>query len=222
MHGQESTDDVSARESLEMARTNTPQHLKRAHGTGSIKAMASGRYSARTPGDQRTLGTFDTPEEAQQALDAYIETGAKPQRTKRLVNTEAAQVSRGIGRYLNEVEAGVVNGKLVVNLGAIGNGLPGQTSDPNEVERAIAIVKESAREGSAVQRLKRHQRVFTLTRELEALRAANESNGDAQAFFIEHAKAWAEANGIGYAAFRTMGVPVDVLSEAGITRTFEP
>lgn len=130
------------------------------------------------------------------------------------------EITNGITRYLNEIERGTVE-RGYVHLGAIGNGLPHTTSNPTDVERAIKIIKEQAREGGTQQRLLRHQRVITLTRALEVMRANGEGE-TARAFFVEHAFDWATERGVGYSAFRMMGVPVDALTEAGITRGFEP
>lgn len=136
--------------------------------------------------------------------------------------SEWTTISRGIGRYLDEVESGTVNGAAVVELGAL-KGFPRRTDDPKVVARALKVIEKQAHEGSAVMRLERWQRVITLRRELARLESANdESNNDAEAFFIANALAWAEMKGVGYGAFRQMGVPVDVLRAAGITRGFEP
>jgi len=135
------------------------------------------------------------------------------------------QITRGIGAYLDELEAGTVNGKRFVVLGQFDRelGIPNRTDDPEVVEQAIAIINERAREATtSVVRLKRTQRALTLQRELDELIAAQSSNGEAEAFFVEHALAWATDNGISYGAFRAMGVPAPVLKDAGITRGFAP
>lgn len=131
------------------------------------------------------------------------------------------EVTNGIGRYLDEVEAGAVNGKRTVHLGAL-KGFPQSTDDPEVVARAIKEVQARAQEGTAIERLRRTQRVLNLTRALDELTAATEDTGEAQAFFIKHALAWATEHGIGYSAFRAMGVPAAVLREAGMSRGWEP
>lgn len=140
-----------------------------------------------------------------------------PKRTRKRKQTSGS-ISRGIGRYLDAVEYGAPNG--LVSLGAL-DGFPGTTRDPEVVARAIEVIRGRADEGSAVQRLKRQQRIITLTRQLETLETEG-TEDDAHAFFVEHAAEWAEENGVGYSAFRAMGVAPSVLAEAGITRTFEP
>jgi hypothetical protein len=120
-------------------------------------------------------------------------------------------ISKGIGRYLEELEQGR-NGTSAITLG------PGwRTSDPDEIEaRANELVVEMAQEPSVIKRLKMTQRARDLLDHADRLRG--EPDEDARAFFIEHAAAWAEANGISYGAFRDMGVPAAVLKEAGISR----
>lgn len=134
---------------------------------------------------------------------------------------KATNVSKGIGKYLDAVDTGTAS-KRGVSLGAIGNGLPAWTSNPDDVEQAIKLMRERATIGTAVQRLKRTQRVIELERSLESLRDEGGGVDEVQSFFVEHAHAWATEHRIGYAAFRAMGVPVAVLNEADIDRTFEP
>jgi hypothetical protein len=130
------------------------------------------------------------------------------------------EVTSGIGRYLDAIEDGTVNGKRIVRLGAL-KGFPNRTDDPDVIARAIELINEQAQEGTSIERLQRTQRALTLARELDALVNAEDAD-DVQAFFVEHALAWATERGVGYGAFRAMGVPADVLRDAGITRGFEP
>jgi hypothetical protein len=138
---------------------------------------------------------------------------------RRKIDPEALRITKGIGRYLDEVEAGAVLGSPSVYIGAL-KGFPMRSDDPEVLERAIAAVKEQARTGTSVNRLKRTQRVHSLERQLATLREA--SNGEAKALFVEHALTWATEQRVGYSAFRAMGVPPAVLRDAGITRGFEP
>ena len=107
---------------------------------GSVREL-KGKWRSFPPGrNSPSLGTFDTEAEATAAFDDFLvgnRQAPTPTRRKRGGTSETHAVTRGIGRYLNEVEAGVVDGKLTVVLGAIGNGLPQRSSDPNEVERAV-------------------------------------------------------------------------------------
>lgn len=130
------------------------------------------------------------------------------------------EVTSGIGRYLDAIEDGTVNGKRTVAIGAL-KGFPQRTDDPEVIARAIEVINERAQEGTSIERLQRTQRALTLARQLDALLNAEEGD-DLRAFFVEHALAWATERGVGYGAFRAMGVPADVLRDAGMTRGWEP
>lgn len=143
----------------------------------------------------------------------------QPTRGRRKESPSAAATSKGIGRYLDALAAGVGD---AVALGQL-KGFPNRTTDPEVVERAIATIRANAGAGSAVARLKRQQRIITLERELAALRERASANGsNPRDFFISNAREWAIENGIGYGAFRAMGVPAATLKAAGIDRTLEP
>jgi hypothetical protein len=132
---------------------------------------------------------------------------------------KAMALSKGISHYLDEVARGVGNDGRVA-LGAIGGGLPAFTTNPADVEHAIVVLREQSRKGTAVVRLKRQQRIISLTRALETMRQPPDES--ARKFFVAHALEWAQANGVGYSAFRAMGVSPEVLNDAGITRGMEP
>ena len=142
-------------------------------------------------------------------------------KARKAINRDELAITKGIGRYLDELETTSVVGNKGVSLGAIGNGLPAWTTNPDDVERAIKVVREQAQHGTAVQRLTKQQRIHTLMHALEELRASGDADTNREVF-IAHALEWATKRGIGYGAFRAMGVPVSVLKQAGITRGFEP
>jgi hypothetical protein len=122
-----------------------------------------------------------------------------------LTKLSKREISKGIGRYLDELDAGA----LSVHLGP----RRGLTRDPDEIdEYAEKIEAELAETTSSIKRLRLRQKVIDLRGVADALR---QSTGPA--FFVEHAADWADANGISYAAFRDLGVPADVLREAGIS-----
>jgi hypothetical protein len=148
-------------------------------------------------------------------LTTHDENAPPPKRPRRR-NPQAPTTTKGIGRYLRALESG--EGERV-NLGALPE-FPAVTSDPEVVERAIVALRARGDEGGPIARLKRQQRIIDLTHAVETLRATSNGN-DPRAFFITHGAEWAMANGIGYHAFRSMGVPASVLREAGIARTPE-
>lgn len=120
------------------------------------------------------------------------------------------EVSKAIGRYLDELDRGAQRGSVSL-------GPKGSTTDPVVVEAfADKLQAEVAETTSPIRRLKLTQRVLDLRAAAEELR--NRDTGEsALDLFVEHAAAWAEEHGITYAAFRELGVPAAVLKQAGVT-----
>ncbi len=81
--------------------------------------------------------------------------------------------------------------------------------DPDSLRDDAKIAEleaAAASAGDAIERL----------RALDALAKANVVDGSqVRMAFVAHAKAWADGEGIDVAAFRAMGVPADVLRDAG-------
>lgn len=194
----------------------TDQPKRRAQGTGQIKQTNAGTWAAKAVGGGH-LGTFPTKREAQEVLRASIENGTRPPRANQ---GSAMTRTKRIGAYLDALANGDTR-PTSVPLGALA-GFPQSTTDPEVVEAAIVEIRKRADEGGAIARLKRQQRIIELQRAADWLREAPATVDDPEVYFIDHGKAWAEDAGIGYSAFRAMGVPASVLTRAGITRTFEP
>jgi hypothetical protein len=84
-------------------------------------------------------------------------------------------------------------------------------------ERLDKLEAEIAETTSPVKRLE----LIQLRKDLEAAADVADDPREAEAIrkrFIRHARSYARAKGISYGAFREVGVPADVLREAGITR----
>jgi len=191
---------------------------RRASGTGQIKQTAAGTWAAKAVGGAH-LGTFPTKREAQAALAESINNGNRAPRT---AQGTAMQRTKAIGRYLDALANGEAGASRSISLGALA-GFPNFTSDPEVIDQAVEAIKARTDEGGAIQRLKRQQRIIELQRAAEWLRESAVADVDnPETYFIDHGKAWAEDAGIGYSAFRAMGVPAQVLTRAGITRGFEP
>ncbi len=84
---------------------------------------------------------------------------------------------------------------------------PTKLVDHELIEKLMAKVKQA---GDPIERLMAYA-------ELE--RAQRTDNNKYKLDFILHAKGWAEANGVGAAAFRQLGVKDDVLRSAGLVST---
>lgn len=132
---------------------------------------------------------------------------------------DATRITKAVARYLDQCREHGANGKPGVWLGSL-KGYPARTSDPETVAAVIDLYQREVIPAltSPVQELKARQRVMTLRRELERMRKVSNGTADAaREDFVLVAADWAVTNGISYAAFREMGVPADVLREAGIT-----
>lgn len=129
--------------------------------------------------------------------------------------------SRAVGRYLDQLEAmsdARANGQRFRTGAALGRleGFPNFSSDPDEIERAADQIQAQADEAaSSVAALRLVQRAIELREVANELRETGGVN-EIEQTFIAVAAEWAEANGISYAAFRSMGVTAGVLRAAGI------
>jgi hypothetical protein len=122
-----------------------------------------------------------------------------------------------IGHFLEECRNAKTTPEGRVSLGAL-PGFPMHTNEPAIVEKAIGVYQtRAAAATSPIAELRARQRVIDLRAGL-ALLEAHPSSSSARATFLEHGAQWATDNGISYAAFREMGVPANVLREAGIRR----
>jgi hypothetical protein len=93
----------------------------------------------------------------------------------------------------------------------------GRKRTPANIKKRLAAIDTQVTEASPLQRLLLTQEQADLEYELEN----QEAGVDLAAYekgFVKHARAYAEAKGISYATFRSVGVPADVLMRAGITR----
>jgi hypothetical protein len=84
-------------------------------------------------------------------------------------------------------------------------------------ERIAEVDGQIAEAASPLQRLQ----LLQLRRDLEAASQEEDDPEEGERVrkaFVKNARAYARAKGISYASFREIGVPADVLKEAGITR----
>lgn len=85
------------------------------------------------------------------------------------------------------------------------------------VQRQLDEASAQMPETSGIRRLELIQRQLDLTSELAALSEGVDLH-ELERSFVEHAVAYAESKGITYDAFRSFGVPPDLLREAGLRR----
>jgi hypothetical protein len=94
----------------------------------------------------------------------------------------------------------------------------GRKRTPASIKKRLAVIDGALPEASALQRLLLTQERTDLEYELENMSEAIDL-GAYEKGFVKHARAYAEAKGISYATFRSVGVSADVLQRAGITRS---
>jgi len=94
----------------------------------------------------------------------------------------------------------------------------GRKRTPASIKKRLTVIDGALPEASALQRLLLTQERTDLEYELENMSEAIDL-GAYEKGFVKHARAYAEAKGISYATFRSVGVSADVLQRAGITRS---
>ena len=94
----------------------------------------------------------------------------------------------------------------------------GRRRTPESIQKRLAAIDDSIATADAVTRLSLIQERNDLSAELESLTAEVDMT-DLENAFIKVAKAYSDRKGIGYAAWREVGVPAAVLKSAGIARS---
>lgn len=94
----------------------------------------------------------------------------------------------------------------------------GRKRTAESVSRALAQIEAKMPTAAPVQRLGLIQQRLDLERELKAMGASLDL-AKLEAEFVKAAKAYSEAKGISYTAWRELGVSAEVLRKAGVPRT---
>jgi hypothetical protein len=93
----------------------------------------------------------------------------------------------------------------------------GRKRTPDSITRRLDTIEQRLLEADPLTRLHLIQERINLQAELEALKAKTDLT-DLEADFIAAAKSYGQRKGISHSAWRSLGVPADVLRKAGITR----
>jgi hypothetical protein len=93
----------------------------------------------------------------------------------------------------------------------------GRRRTPESIEKRLAAIDDLLPTADPVARLSLIQERNDLTAEMDGLTAEVDIS-ELEAAFAKVAKAYSERKGIGYAAWREVGVPASVLKDAGISR----
>ena len=94
---------------------------------------------------------------------------------------------------------------------------PGRKRTPETVERRLSAVERELVGATPMQELLLVQERLDLQAELAAF-AQKVDLATHERAFVDVAKSYSARNGIGYAAWRAVGVPASVLKAAGIAR----
>ena len=111
--------------------------------------------------------------------------------------------SRVVSRYLDAIAAG--------------KGKRGRKRTPESVGMQIARIDKEIAAAAPIRKLELTQKRFDLVSERERLTSRVDLSG-LEKDFIKVAKSYAKRNGIGYSAFRELGVSADVLKRSNIAR----
>ena len=112
--------------------------------------------------------------------------------------------ARIVGRYLEAISAG--------------RGKRGRKRTPESINIQIARIDKEIGTASPLGKLELTQRRHDLVTERERLLSRIDLTG-LERDFVKVAKSYATRNGIGYGAFREIGVSAEVLKRSGITRS---
>jgi hypothetical protein len=97
----------------------------------------------------------------------------------------------------------------------------GRKRTPASIEKRVGEIDAEYESASALRALNLLQERKDLEAELAVMKSAD-TRRDLEALkkgFVKHAKAYGSVKGIAYGTWRQIGVPADVLREAGIARS---
>ena len=95
----------------------------------------------------------------------------------------------------------------------------GRQRTVDSIKGRLDAIETAMDEGSSLKRLQLTQERRDLQRELDAKSAGGVDLSALEGEFVRYAKAYGKSKGIAYATWREQGVPADVLTRAGVTRS---
>ena len=93
----------------------------------------------------------------------------------------------------------------------------GRKRTPESIKKKLATIDEALESADPLKRVQLVQEQMDLTAELEKVGETVDIS-DLEKGFVGAAKGYSERKGISYSAWRTVGVPAEVLKRAGISR----
>jgi hypothetical protein len=112
--------------------------------------------------------------------------------------------ARIVGKYLEAISAG--------------KGKRGRKRTPESINMQITKIDREMAAAPALRRLELTQKRNDLAAERDRLSARVDLTA-LESDFVKIAKSYSKRTGINYGAFRTVGVPADVLKRAGVSRS---
>lgn len=100
---------------------------------------------------------------------------------------------------------------------AAGKGKRGRKRTPESINMQIVRIDKELADAAPIRRLELTQKRYDLEAERQRLLSRVDLSG-LEKDFTKIAKSYAARNGIGYSAFRELGVPAEVLKRAGVSR----
>lgn len=94
----------------------------------------------------------------------------------------------------------------------------GRKRTPESIKKRLQEIERRQQDATSLQKLQLVQERMDLEAELESLQAKSDL-ADLEEDFVKVAKEYGEQKGIGYAAWRELGVSPEVLRRAGVPRT---
>ena len=110
---------------------------------------------------------------------------------------------RAVRNYLNALEATKTR--------------PGRKRTPESIKARLGVIAEQLESAEPLKRLQLTQEQLDLQAKLDAKEATIDL-APLEKAFIESAAGYTRSKGISYSAFRSVGVPAEVLRAAGISR----
>jgi hypothetical protein len=93
----------------------------------------------------------------------------------------------------------------------------GRKRTPDSIQKRLKVIASELEDADKLNELKLVQERMNLESELESL-GARQDLAELEGEFVKVAKAYSGRQGIGYAAWRAVGVPASVLRKAGVSR----
>ncbi len=97
----------------------------------------------------------------------------------------------------------------------------GRRRTPDSIRKRLSTIAKEVEDANPLRKVQLIQERIDLEKELNHLQSAGDLE-EAKKRFVRSAKPYSKTKGITYGAWRDIGVPAELLREAGINRGFDP